>query len=93
MPADPNARRDKTLEAILGAVNKGNKLLEAQNKILEKMERYARPSIVTNHTYLERSNGGTVDGGTVDGGTDSSSSGEGLERGLQSEGSETPSGS
>jgi hypothetical protein len=52
MPSDPNARRDKALSDITQALTKTNRLLEAQNKILEKMERHARPVKFTNHPYL-----------------------------------------
>lgn len=61
MPTDPNARRDQKLEGILGALKETNKLLSAQNRILEKMERYGRPQpIVQHHPYLERSDGNTA---------------------------------
>lgn len=74
MPADPNARGNKILEDILKAMNKQNNLLDAQNRILEKMEKHTRPTTgIRHHPYLER-----TDGTTVDGGSDSSSSGEGL---------------
>jgi hypothetical protein len=60
MPADPNARRDSLLSSILGELKKTNKLLETQNKVIEKMERHARPSVVTqHHPYLERRDGGS----------------------------------
>lgn len=56
MPTDPNARRDKALSDITQALTKTNRLLETQNKILEKMERHARPTIVGQPSpYLERS--------------------------------------
>ena len=58
MPTDPNARGTKILEDILKAMNKQNNLLEAQNKILDKMEKHARPTVITHHPYLERTEGG-----------------------------------
>jgi methylase of polypeptide subunit release factors len=61
MPTDPHARGDKTLEAILGTLKKTNDLLAAQNRILEKMEKYGRHQpIVINPPYLERSDGGDI---------------------------------
>lgn len=61
MPTDPDSRRDKKLEDIFRAIGKTNDLLSAQNKILEKMERYGRPQpIVQHHPYLERSDGNTA---------------------------------
>lgn len=52
---DPNARGNSILEKILIAMNKQNDLLAAQNKILEKMEKHARPTVITqHHPYLER---------------------------------------
>ena len=78
MPPDPNARRDKTLEAILGELRKTNGLLQTQNKVLEKMERYGRPAKITQHSYLERSDGGTQSGaGDQEGATGSNGSVQG----------------
>lgn len=72
MPADPNARRDQKLEGILGALKETNKLLSAQNKILEKMERSGRVQAFQQHPYLERTEG--TDGGTGPGATPSEGS-------------------
>jgi hypothetical protein len=58
MPSDPNARRDQKLEGILGALKETNKLLSAQNKILDRMERNSRTQPFPQHPYLERSNSG-----------------------------------
>lgn len=56
MPTDPNARGNSLLSDILGELKKTNKLLEAQNKISEKMEKHARPTVVgQRNPYLDRS--------------------------------------
>lgn len=61
MPTDPNARGNSILSDILKAMNKQNDLLAAQNKILDKMEKHARPTAVTSgHPYLEPSPRPTV---------------------------------
>lgn len=74
MPTDPNARRDSTLSAILGELKKTNRLLETNGKTLDKIERNTRPAkILSGQTYLERTNGGTVDAGS-----DSAGQGESL---------------
>lgn len=76
MPTDPNARGNSILEAILATMKKQNNLLEAQNKILDKMEKHGRPAMIAQRNpYLERNDGEhrsgpdhqEGDGGTVGG--------------------------
>jgi hypothetical protein len=75
MPADPNARGNKILEDILKAMNKQNDLLAAQNKILDKMEKHARPQpLMRTYPYLERSDG-TTGSGASDSQSDAGSDG------------------
>lgn len=57
MPADPNSRGNSILSDILKAMNKQNDLLAAQNRTLERMEKHARPTVITHHPYLERTDG------------------------------------
>jgi hypothetical protein len=75
MSADPNARRDQKLEGILGALKETNKLLSAQNKILERMERNGRVQAFPKHPYLERSDGQSGRQSTDQGVDDGSSGG------------------
>lgn len=73
MPTDPISRGNSILENILKAMNKQNDLLAAQNKILERMEKHARPTTVQKlNQYLEGSRGELERGGSG-----SESSGEG----------------
>ena len=62
MASDPNARRDKALEGILGELRKTNNLLAAQGKTLERMEKHGRVGAFEGHPYLERSDGGDRSG-------------------------------